>query len=180
MSVTFPVREAVKDLLAAGLVGANLPSQPAGTLTIYNSPEDDDPAGIGPIVLTEFPTIIVQKGLYAETDTWRRHTQAETMYQWWLEIIVYLAEEKLPSWEAQKLVEDWQTAVANVILAQPTLNGTIEHIIQGEGGQFMFSRDGFFDWYTQSTRNPDSYWGIGFRMQVEMTYDFAEIVGVNS
>jgi hypothetical protein len=98
----------------------------------------------------------VQKGLYAETDTWRRYTQAEVYYQWWVEIIVYLAEEKLPSWEAQKLVEDWQTAVADVILAQPTLNGTVEHIIQGEGGQFMFSRDGFYDWYTQSTRNPDS------------------------
>jgi hypothetical protein len=54
MSVTFPVREAVKDLLAAGLVGANLPSQPAGTLTIYNSPEDDDPTGIGPITASQF------------------------------------------------------------------------------------------------------------------------------
>jgi hypothetical protein len=180
MSVTFPVREAVKDLLAAGLVGANLPSQPAGTLTIYNSPEDDDPTGIGPITLASFPTIIVQKGLYAETDTWRRYTQAEVYYQWWVEIIVYLAEEKLPSWEAQKLVEDWQTAVADVILAQPTLNGTVEHIIQGEGGQFMFSRDGFYDWYTQSTRNPDSYWGIGFRFQVEQAYSFAETVGVNN
>lgn len=71
-------------------------------------------------------------------------------------------------------------AVADIILAQPTLNGTVEHIIQGEGGQFMFSRDGFYDWYTQSTRNPDSYWGIGFRFQVEQAYSFAETVGVNN
>ena len=117
MSVTFPVREAMKDLLLANLV---VPSEPDGDLTVYNSPDDDDPT-LGPITLNSFPTIIVQKGLYAEVDTWRRHTQAEVMYQWWLEIIVFLAEEKLPDWKAQKLVEDWQTAVANVILAQPTL-----------------------------------------------------------
>ena len=176
MAVTFTVREAVKDLLEANLVK---PSQPSGTLTVYNSPDDDNPAGAGPITLTEFPTIIVQKGLYGETDSWRRHTQVEVMYQWWVEIIVYLAKEKLPAWEAQKLVEDWQTAVADVILAEPTLNGTVEHIIQGENGQFMFSRDGFYDWYTQTTRNPDSYWGIGFRFQVEQAYSFAETVGVS-
>jgi len=176
MAVTFTVREAVKDLLEANLVK---PSQPSGTLTVYNSPDDDNPAGAGPITLTEFPAIIVQKGLYGETDTWRRYTQAEVFYQWWVEIIVYLAKEKLPAWEAQKLVEDWQTAVADVILAEPTLNGTVEHIIQGENGQFMFSRDGFYDWYTQSTRNPDSYWGIGFRFQVEQAYSFAETVGVS-
>ncbi len=174
MSVTFPVREAMKDLLLANLV---VPSEPDGDLTVYNSPDDDDPT-LGPITLNSFPTIIVQKGLYAEVDTWRRHTQAEVMYQWWLEIIVFLAEEKLPDWQAQKLVEDWQTAVANVILAQPTLNGTIEHIIQGDGGQFLYSRDGYYDWYTQDTANATSYWGIGFRMQVEMDYSFVETVGV--
>jgi hypothetical protein len=92
MAVTFTVREAVKDLLIAGLVGAALPDEPDGTLKVYNSPDDDDPDGIGPIVLTSFPTIIVQKGLYAETDTWRRYTQSDVMYQWWVEIIVYLAE----------------------------------------------------------------------------------------
>ena len=178
MSVTFPIREAVKDLLIAGLVGTALPSQPAGTLTVYNSPDDDNPAGAGPIVLVDFPTIVVQKGLYGETDPWRRVTQAHVNYIWWLEIIVYLAEEKLPSWQAQKLVEDWQTAVADIILAQPTLNGTVENIIQTDGGDFMFSRDGYFDWYTQSTRNPDSYWGIGFRFQVVQEYPFVETVGI--
>ena len=134
MSVTFPVREAMKDLLLANLV---VPSEPDGDLTVYNSPDDDDPT-LGPITLN-----------------------------------------KLPDWKAQKLVEDWQTAVANVILAQPTLNGTVEHIIQGDGGQFLYSRDGYYDWYTQDTSNATSYWGIGFRMQVEMDYSFAEIVGVS-
>lgn len=179
MSVTFPVREAMKDLLIAGLVGAALPSLPSGTLVVYNSPDDDNPAGEGPITLDTFPTIIVQKGLYAEVDTWRRVTQSEVLYQWWLEIIVFLAEEKLPDWQAQKLVEDWQTAVANIILSQPTLNGTVEHIIQGDGGQFLYSRDGYYDWYTQDTANATSYWGIGFRMQVEQSYSFVETVGVS-
>ena len=125
MSVTYPVRNAVKSLLLANLVQ---PSEPDGDLAIFNSPEDDNP-DLGPIRLESFPTIIVQKGLYGETDTWQRVTQIEDRYQWWLEIIVYLAEEKLPSWQAQKLVEDWQTAEANVLLAEPTLNGTIKHII---------------------------------------------------
>ena len=175
MSVTYPVRNAVKSLLLANLVQ---PSEPDGDLAIFNSPEDDNP-DLGPIRLESFPTIIVQKGLYGETDTWQRVTQIEDRYQWWLEIIVYLAEEKLPSWQAQKLVEDWQTAVANVLLAEPTLNGTIEHIIQGDNREFMYSRDGFFDWFTQDSRNPDSYWGIGFRMQVAQAYSYAENVGVS-
>lgn len=173
---TFAVREAVKDLLVGNIVQ---PTEPVGTLTVYNSPDDDDPAGAGPITLETFPTIVVQKGLYADTDPWHRRTQAEVSYVWWLEIACYLAVEELPSWQSQKLVEDWQTAVADVILAQPTLNGTVEHIVQGDNGEFMFSRDGYFDWYRQDGGTPDSYWGIGFRMQVSQEYPFAETVGVS-
>jgi hypothetical protein len=175
MTVTFTVREAAKDLIVANIVK---PSLPAGSLTVYNSPEDDDPAGAGPIVLTAFPTIIVQKGLYGDTDSWRRKTQVTTEYIWWLEIIAYLAEEKLPSWQAQKLAEDWQNALANVFLAQPTISGTVDHIVQADGGEFMYTRDGYYDWYTQSTQNPTSYWGVGLRMQVAQDYSFAEVVGV--
>lgn len=175
MSVTFPVREAAKDLIVANIVQ---PALPAGTLRVFNSPDDENPAGAGPINHDSFPTIVVQKGLYAEVDTWRRHTQTESLYIWWLEIIVFLAKEYLPDWQSQKLVEDWQTAIANVILPQPTLNGTIEEIQTSDNGEFMFSRDGYYDWYTQDTRNPDSYWGIGFRMQVVQPYPYAEIVGV--
>lgn len=177
MSVTFTVREAVKDLIVANLVK---PSLPSGDLLVYNAPDDLDPAGEGPVTLETFPTVVVQKGLYAEVDNWKRLTQAEVQYVWWLEIIVYLAQEELPSWEAQKLVEDWQTAMANVILAQPTLNGTVEEILTADNGDFMYSRDGFYDWFRQDTATPDSYWGIGFRMQVAQNYPFAENVGVSS
>lgn len=177
MAVTFTVREAAKDLIVANLVKPTLPS---GDLLVYNAPDDLDPSGEGPVTLETFPTVIVQKGLYGEVDNWQRVTQAEVRYLWWLEIIVYLAEEKLPSWEAQKLVEDWQTAVADVILAQPTLNGTVEEIVTEDNGNFMYTRDGFYDWYRQDTATPDSYWGIGFRMQVAQEYPFAETVGVSS
>ena len=175
MSVTFPVREAMKELLLTELVQ---PAEPVGTLIVYNSPDDDDPDGAGPITLETFPTIVVQKGLYADVNPWRRKTQSWVHYVWWLEIIAYLQQEMWPDWQAQKLVEDWQTAIADVILANPTLKGTVEEIETADNGDFLFSRDGYFDWYRQDINTPDSYWGIGFRMQVVQEYPFAENLGV--
>ena len=176
MAVTFTVREAVKDLIVANIVQ---PGEPSGTLLVYNAPDDLNPLGEGPVTLETFPTIVVQKALYAEVDNWKRFTQVDVRYIWTLEITAYLTQEKLPNWEAQKLLEDWQTAIANVILAQPTLNGTVEEIITEDNGDFMFSRDGYYDWYRQDANTPDSYWGISFWMQVAQNYPYAETVGVS-
>jgi hypothetical protein len=173
MSTTSPVRTAVKTMLENDLVQ---PVLPAGTLTVYAYPED----GSDEIKITTFPTIVVKKGVYDESDSWRRVTQSILHFPWWLEIIVFLSKSKLPDWQAQQLSEDWEHALATLLIQQPTLNGTIAHIIQGEGGEFLYFREGFWDWYTEDTRNPDSYWGVGVRMQVVQSYDYAETVGVNN
>lgn len=171
MSVTFAVRDAARDLLEDGLVP---PALPADTPVFYVYPEDDE-AGIE---LVTFPTIIVQKGLYGDGDTWSRVTQSDLEYVWWLEFVVFLGKADLPDWEKTRMAEDWQNAMTAVILENPTLNETIDRILSSDNGQTIFSRDGFFDWYTQPTRNPDSYWGVGMRMQVVQSVTYAETVGV--
>ena len=100
MSVTFDVRDMMKSIIESDLIP---PDSPAGALTVYVSPEDDE-AGIA---VTAFPTIIIQKGLYSTVDSWKKKTQVDSEYTWWLEIICYLAEAVYPDWQAQKLVEDW-------------------------------------------------------------------------
>lgn len=177
MSVTFTVRDTARDLLQANLV---VPSLPGGTPAYYVYPEDDNPAGaVGGIELLDFPTIIVQKGLYGDGDTWSRVTQADLEYTYWLEFVAFLGKADLPDWDKTRMAEDWQNALTAVILKYPTLNGTIDRILSNDNGQTIFSRDGFYDWYTQPTRNPDSYWGVGMRMQVVQVVSYAETVGVD-
>ena len=175
MSVTFDVRTATKDLIVANLIQ---PVNPVGILTVFVSPEDDKDSGVG-IELDTFPTIIIQKGLYNRTDSWKKVSQSLTEYTFWNEVIVYLAEEKYPDGDAQSLMEDWQTAIVAVLAPEPTLNGSCIRIETSDSGEFLFSRDGYFDWYTQDNRNKTSYWGVSFTMRVTIEVDYLENVGVS-
>lgn len=171
MSVTFTVRDAARDLLVADLDAPDLPTDDP---VFYVYPEDDETG----ITIETFPTIIIQKGLYGDSDTWSRVTQVDLEYTYWLEFMAFLGKADLPDWDKTRMAEDWQNALTAVILENPTLNGTIDRIVSSENGQTIFTRDGFLDWYTQPTREPNSYWGVSMRMQVVQTVTYAETLGV--
>ena len=177
MTVTFTVRGAARGLLEANLVP---PALPSGTPVYYVYPEDDDPDGAGPVELATFPTILIQKGLYSISDPWRAVTQVDMEYTWWLEIIAFLGQKDLPDWEAVKMAEDWAIALINVFAPQPTINGTVERIDASDSGEKFYTRDGHYDWYTQDSHAPNSYFGVGLRMRVVQSVAYAETVGVEA
>lgn len=171
-TVTFPVRETVKTIFQDELVQ---PFAPEGDLDIWILPEDEQ-AEENNEIPDSYPAILIQKAVYEVEDSWRRITQVDLDYVWTLEIVVLLAQSRLPDSDAQKLVEEWQTAVMNVIASNPTMRNAIEQIVQEDDGTFVRSRDGYYDKYVQQTTNPDSHWGIGFRMRVVQRYEYAEML----
>lgn len=163
---------AIKTLLESDL---SEPSQPGGTLTIYVYPTDDvsfDDLADGN------PYIILMPDMFASTIQEKRITQVDWERDWGIDILVILDQEVMPTADHRDMAADWIKAIQIVLVANPTLNGTVDHIIQFDNNVFSESFNGRVDWYTEGNTQPASYGGATMTLRVAEWFSFAETVGV--
>ena len=118
--------------------------------------------GAQPVIITDFPTIIVSKNILGATEEWRLKAQGLGLHKWTADVQIFLAEKTTPDYRVEQLTRGWAKAIADVLVANRALSGAAYYMGDSATNDtgFLTIRNGYLPWYDQNSQNPTTYWGI--------------------
>lgn len=153
---------AIEDALNAAKTVITNEIQGVSPAAVYVQPADS-----ASISLNSLPIVVLMQNIFVEYN-WQGSGNGNGRHNWEIMAQVYLEKRdginpfSPDAATALALHDDWIKAMADVLRANMTLNGTVLHI--GDGQTIFRYLVGNFQW------NATNYWGIAFRIPVSQLH----------
>ena len=129
--------------------------------------------GATPVVIAEYPTVIVSHAILGVEDTWRIKAQGIGLHKWTAQVQVFVAHKTTPEFQVEQLVRGWYRAMADVLLANRSLSDAVYYLGDASTNDtgLMTMTTGYLSWYNQHSQTPEPYWGIMFTIPVTQIFN---------